>query len=64
MSEAATSLPLQLYLTMPQRVGSSTLQQRFESFHKLNPSVERLIVSIADEMLGHGVQYLGSKMIF
>lgn len=51
-------------LVIPDRVEGATIQERFESFHALNPWVlEQLETLIRDE-LAHGFKKTGIKALF
>lgn len=50
-------------LVVPPRVEGQTIQDRFESFHALNPWVYRALVAITEDWLSRGSTRIGMKML-
>lgn len=50
--------------TQPKVSKSATIQERFESFHKLNPHVYNALRALALQMQGEGVREYGIKGLF
>lgn len=50
-------------LVVPPRVEGQSIQERFESFHELNPWVYRALVRITEDWLARGRTRIGMKML-
>ncbi len=50
-------------LITPPRVAGESIQERFESFHALNPWVYRALVRITEDWVARGRQRIGMKML-
>ena len=59
-----TALQLELGLVgLPPRVEGETIQDRFESFHDLNPWILTALIRLADDLVEQGASRIGVKML-